>query len=150
AVSTFPPSSLRQKLIPTNSSFITSCILRHANKGLLSMIVSHSILKPTLLAGSPDLERVICDYCGQDQTIRLATLPAVSDLLFPLHRVGGSVLNIGQDRINFCKCQVCGLVYMNPRLIEQAITRFYDSVYSTPLTRIGDGADPSGRGAYLL
>lgn len=89
---------------------------------------SHSILSP--IPRGPDLEYVVCDYCGSDQTHPLAALPPLRDLLWPMHRLGAAVLNLGDEQIRFCQCQECSLVYMNPRLTEAAIARFYDTVYA--------------------
>ncbi len=102
------------------------------------------------MSETPDIERVVCDFCGQDQTTRLETLPILTDLPLPMHRLGAMALDLGSQRIHFCKCHSCGLVYMNPRLTESAIARFYDTVYSTPVSNIGYEGDLNGRGAYLL
>lgn len=111
---------------------------------------SHSIIAPVPCGPDSDLEHVVCDYCGSDSTRRLATLPPVEMLPVPMHRLGASVLRLGEQRIHFCQCQTCGLVYMNPRLTEAAIARFYDRVYGTQGASEGFESDQRARVAYLL
>ncbi len=111
---------------------------------------SHSVLNPTPCSPGSDLEYVVCDYCGTDRTRRLATLPPVGALPLPMHRLGASVLRLGKERIHFCQCQRCGLVYMNPRLTEAAIARFYDTVYGTQGASEGFESDQRARAVYLL
>lgn len=111
---------------------------------------SHSILNPTPCAPDSDLEYVICDYCGTDDTRRLATLPPVAWLPLPMHRLGASALRLGAERIHFCQCRTCGLVYMNPRLTEAAIARFYDTVYGTQGASEGFESDQRARATHIL
>lgn len=93
------------------------------------MIHSQSTDKPITFSDTPDLEQVMCDFCGSDQRKILGSLPPLADLRSPMHRLGGTILNFAGKQIDFCECSVCGLVYMNPRLTEPAIARFYDTVY---------------------
>lgn len=114
----------------------------------MSDLYSHSIIDPVPL--TEHLERVVCDCCGSDSSRVLAVLPPVEALPNPAHRLGGSALDLGGHSIRFVKCRACGLVYMNPRLTEAAIARFYDTIYRVP------GAFPhfdgyaTGRVGYLL
>jgi len=89
---------------------------------------SHSLLAPQ--PAGPDLERVVCDLCGADDARTLATLPPPDALPSAMHRLGASVLDLTGGPIRFVRCAHCGLVYMNPRLTEPAIARFYDTVYA--------------------
>jgi SAM-dependent methyltransferase len=111
---------------------------------------SHSVLSPTPCGPDSDLEYVVCDYCGTDRTRRLATLPPVEALPLPMHRLGASALRLGGERIHFCQCKTCGLVYMNPRLTEAAIARFYDTVYGTQGASEGFESDQRARAAHIL
>ncbi len=111
---------------------------------------SHSILNATPCGPDSDLEYVVCDYCGADHTRHLATLPPVEALPLPMHRLGASALRLGEERIHFCQCQTCGLVYMNPRLTETAIARFYDTVYGTQGASEGFESDQRARATYVL
>ncbi len=89
---------------------------------------SHSAIDPR--PATPDLEWVVCDICGHDDARRLATLPPPDRLLWPMHRLGASALALDGQPIHLVECRRCGLVYMNPRLTEAAIARFYDTVYA--------------------
>jgi len=93
------------------------------------MIHSYSVENPVLYSDTPDLEQVVCDFCGSGQSKRLDSLPPPGHLPSPMHRLGATSLNLAGKRIDFCQCQQCGLVYMNPRLTEPAIARFYNTVY---------------------
>ncbi|NWG15072.1 MAG: class I SAM-dependent methyltransferase [Chloroflexi bacterium] len=93
-------------------------------------IFSHSIQNPTPCPDSPDLETVVCDCCGGSRTLPLAVLPPVDELALPMHRLGAAALRFQTGAVRFCRCQDCGLVYMNPRLTENAVARFYDTVYA--------------------
>src|SRR5690606_3919838 len=93
------------------------------------MIHSYSVENPVLFPDTPDLEQVVCDFCGSDRSRRLGSLPPPERLPSAMHRLGATTLNLAGKRLGFCQCQQCGLVYMNPRLTEAAIARFYDTVY---------------------
>lgn len=93
------------------------------------MLKSHSL--PSLTPLSDQLEHVVCDYCGSDNAVPLGHLPPKQSLTVPMHRIGASALGFDTQKINFVKCRQCGLVYMNPRMTDQAIQRFYDTVYAT-------------------
>jgi 2-polyprenyl-3-methyl-5-hydroxy-6-metoxy-1,4-benzoquinol methylase len=93
------------------------------------MIHSHSIINSISHPKSLDLEYVVCDYCGEDTSEILAALPPITQISSDMHRYGASKLDYEDGEINFVRCQNCGLVYMNPRLKEDAIGRFYDNVY---------------------
>ncbi len=67
-----------------------------------------------------------------------------------MHRLGASVLRLGEERIHFCQCQTCDLVYMNPRLTETAIARFYDKVYGTRGASEGFESDQQARATHIL
>lgn len=111
---------------------------------------SYSIQSPQHFSDTPDLERVVCDYCGNDDTEHLATLPALTELSFPMHRLGATTIDAADHPIDFVRCRACGLVYMNPRLTEPAITRFYDLVYSASGASSDFESDQQARTAYLL
>ena len=113
-------------------------------------LVSHSILDPQRLADTDDFEAVVCDYCGSDQCMVLGTLPPLDQLLFPLHRLGATVLNLSGNEIQFVRCKQCGLVYMNPRPTEAAISRFYDRVYAVPGMAESFESDQVARANSLL
>lgn len=93
-------------------------------------IFSHSVQNPAPCPNSPDLEAVVCDYCGGSRTQPLAALPPVDALALPMHRLGAAALRFENGAVRFCRCRDCGLVYMNPRLTENAVARFYDTVYA--------------------
>jgi 2-polyprenyl-3-methyl-5-hydroxy-6-metoxy-1,4-benzoquinol methylase len=114
----------------------------------LTAFYSHSVIDPAPL--NDHLERVVCDYCGSDDSRVLDRLPPVNVLLNGAHRLGASALDIGEHCIEFVECRVCGLVYMNPRLTEAAIARFYDTVYSVPSAFPHLDGYTSGRVEYLL
>ncbi len=113
-------------------------------------LASYSILNPQLVANSDDFEAVVCDYCGSDQRVVLGTLPPLDQLLFPMHRLGASVLDSGGHAIQFVLCANCGLVYMNPRPTEAAIARFYDQVYAAPGVAESFESDQVTRANHLL
>ncbi|GIL13119.1 MAG: hypothetical protein BroJett038_18390 [Chloroflexota bacterium] len=101
-----------------------------ANPDWLMPIFSHSIQNPIPCPGSLDLETVVCDCCGGSRTQPLAVLPPVDELALPMHRLGAAALRFEPGAVRFCRCLDCGLVYMNPRLTENAVARFYDTVYA--------------------
>jgi SAM-dependent methyltransferase len=96
----------------------------------MNVLHSHSISTPRSVPNTLDLEYVVCDYCGADRTRTLAQLQPPGELPFPMHRLGARALNLADARIEFVRCMQCGLVYMNPRLTEPSIARFYDTVYA--------------------
>ncbi|HMM27342.1 MAG TPA: class I SAM-dependent methyltransferase [Aggregatilineaceae bacterium] len=108
---------------------------------------SHSILDPHPVA--PDLERVVCDVCGQANARRVGTLPPPERLPWPMHRLGASVLALDGHAIHLVECQGCGLVYMNPRLTERAVERFYDAVYAASAAEMFE-SDQAGQVRYYL
>jgi SAM-dependent methyltransferase len=110
---------------------------------------SHSIKNPVVSPHTPDLERVVCDYCGSAEATVLATLPPTAELPLPMHRLGAMSLKLNGERIQFCQCRSCGLVYMNPRLTEAAIARFYDTVYASGASTAFE-SDQQNRKNYLL
>lgn len=117
---------------------------------MTSPLCSRSILNPVACGPESDLERVVCDYCGTDNARILATLPPVTALPSPMHRLGASALRLGEERIQFCQCRACGLVYMNPRPTEAAIARFYDRVYGTQGASEGFESEQGARVTYVL
>lgn len=116
----------------------------------MTTLISHSVISPTSLGEGVDLESVVCDYCGQDQADVIASLPPVSELPMPMHRLGASALNLRERCIHFCACRMCGLIYMNPRLTESAIARFYDTIYSIMGASIAFESDQRARVDYIL
>ncbi len=113
-------------------------------------LISHSMNNPHRLAHTSDLEQVVCDYCGKDDADILGTLPPLTELPFPMHRFGASVIETCGAAIHFMRCRTCGLVYMNPRLTESAIARFYDKVYPLILPRADYEQHHDVRSHYLL
>jgi SAM-dependent methyltransferase len=97
----------------------------------MTTLHSHSIIHPHPLTATPDLESVVCDFCGRDDAEVLGRLPAPDAQPFPMHRLGAQALQLGGQTIQFSRCRTCGLVYMNPRLTDDAIARFYDRIYGT-------------------
>lgn len=63
-----------------------------------------------------DLEKVKCNYCQSDNYTTVYV----------------------KEGFNIVKCKICGLVYVNPRLTEQAIKQLYDNNYFK-----GEGFDKS-------
>ena len=116
----------------------------------MSAPYSHSVIDPRPHPDTPDLEYVVCDYCGAGAGHTLDNLPPPEALPFGMHRLGASALRLERAPIRFCACPDCGLVYMNPRLTEPAIARFYDKVYGTPGAHAGFESTQERRAAYLL
>lgn len=114
------------------------------------MPYSHSVAAARPLPQTVDLEIVVCDFCGADDAERLGTLPPLDRLLLPMHRLGATTLDTGGHPIHFVRCRRCGFVYMNPRLTEPAIARFYDRVYSVPGASDPFESDQMVRTNYLL
>lgn len=75
----------------------------------------------------PGLEYVLCDLCGQDDTVHLFT---ASDY-------------VTGERFPVVRCNQCGLVYTNPRPTQEAVPRYYPTEYhsgrSDPLRRRVEG-----------
>lgn len=108
---------------------------------------SYSILAPRPAA--PDLERIVCDVCGQDDARRLGTLPPPEALPWPMHRLGAAALALDGQALHLVECRNCGLVYMNPRLTERAVERFYDTVYAASAAEMFE-SDQAGQVRYYL
>jgi len=108
---------------------------------------SHSTIDPRPV--TPDLEWVVCDICGQDDVRHVGTLPPPEALPWPMHRLGASVLALDGQAIHLVECQGCGLVYMNPRLTERAVERFYDTVYAASAAEMFE-SDQAGQVRYYL
>ena len=68
------------------------------------------------MMNSTDLENVNCNFCGADD--------------YKVRYV--------KDGYNIVQCNKCGLVYVNPRLTQEAITQLYDEDYF-----LGEGFDKS-------
>ncbi|MCC7208913.1 MAG: class I SAM-dependent methyltransferase [Anaerolineae bacterium] len=111
---------------------------------------SHSVLSPRPAAHSPDLEHVVCDYCGADHVRMLARLQPPAEMAFPMHRLGAQALQLAGMAVHFVRCLRCGLVYMNPRLTEPAIARFYDMIYARPGAAAAFESDQARHTAYIL
>jgi len=69
-----------------------------------------------MMNDSKDLEKVNCNFCGDDD--------------YKIKYV--------KDGYNIVQCNKCGLVYVNPRLTQEAIIRLYDKDYF-----LGEGFDKS-------
>ncbi len=106
---------------------------------------SHSVRAPHVL--TRHLERVVCDYCGADDTTHLDVL---SRLRLPMHRLGAAALQLDGYEIEFVRCNVCGLAYMNPRLTEAAVETFYDTVYAATGANEAFHSEQQARTRYVL
>jgi SAM-dependent methyltransferase len=115
----------------------------------MTPIYSHSIKTPSPHPASTDLETVVCDFCGSPEVKHLADLPPLDAILLPMHRLGTAALQIKPEQIGFVECRRCGLVYMNPRLTENAIERFYDAVYAAG-SSVAFESSQDKRSAYML
>lgn len=123
---------------------------QHQQTGISTVkVISHSIVAPQPTRAA-DLERVVCDYCGSAHGEALGTLPAPAALLLPMHRLGATALQLGDEPIGFVRCSGCGFVYMTPRLTGDAITRFYDTVYSTPGAAVAFDSDQRAFTEYVI
>jgi 2-polyprenyl-3-methyl-5-hydroxy-6-metoxy-1,4-benzoquinol methylase len=69
-----------------------------------------------MMNDSKDLEKVNCNFCGADD--------------YKIKYV--------KDGYNIVQCNKCGLVYVNPRLTQEAINKLYDKDYF-----LGEGFDKS-------
>lgn len=112
------------------------------------MLKSHSL--PNSTAISDLLEHVVCDYCGHDDAVSLGHLPPKQNIIVPMHRMGVAALDFNTQEISFVKCRQCGLIYMNPRMTDQAIQRFYDTVYAIPGASTQFESHQQERANYIL
>ena len=75
------------------------------------------------------MEKVICNYCGDPNSIDLYTL---TDLLLERKDI----------QSKFVQCQSCGLIYQNPRLTQNEIQQHYPPEYESFTQNIIDNNVP--------
>ena len=78
------------------------------------------VLPPALTARTFRFERVVCDLCG-------------SDFSRPVMQKRGRIC---PEPFSIVRCRRCGLVYVNPRIVESEFDELYDEAYYR-----GDGFD---------